>query len=149
METCDWTTRLSAYHDGELSADDAAAVEQHIAQCPACQHELRQYRRLSLILGQTEMPNPSSAVVASIKRQLQWEGNPMLLRLARQLTGVAAAVLVGGALWLITANTSSSAAPIPVHDWEAAAVSPTADASQQNSGDVQLAEWIETDLSRK
>jgi anti-sigma factor RsiW len=149
MTPCDCTIRLSAYHDGELHAPEAAAFEQHVIDCPACQRELRQYRRLSLILGRAEAPEPPATMVASIKRQLEWEGNPVLLHLARRMTGVAAAVLVAGALWLVTANASSNAAPIPVHDWEAAAVSPTADASQQNTTDVQLAEWIETDLSRK
>jgi anti-sigma factor RsiW len=149
MAACEWTIRLSAYHDGELSPAEAAIVERHLAECPACQRELRQLRRLSLIVGRAEAAAPSATTVASIKRQLEWEGNPMVLHLARRMTGVAAAVLLAGALWLVTANTFSGAAPIPVHDWEAAAVSPMADASQQNGADVQLAEWIETDLSRK
>ena len=32
-------SRLSAYQDGELNADDSAAIESHLAGCPACRLE--------------------------------------------------------------------------------------------------------------
>lgn len=148
MNTCSWTSRLGAYHDGELPAPEAAALEAHLGDCALCQRELRDYRRLSLMLGRIDIPELSVSSVARIKRQIQREGNVFILRFARRMTGVAAALLLAGTLWLINANTSNVAAA-PVNDWEAAAVSPNVDATQQNTGAVQLAMWIQTDLSRK
>ena len=147
MPSCDWTTSLSAYHDGELSAVDSARVEEHLATCQECRRELGQYRRLSLMLGKADIPELSSVALANMKRRIDWEGNLVILRLARRMTGVAAAVLLAGMLWLVTASSSGSAAPSVMNDWEAAAVSPSTDTVQQNSSDVQLAEFIETDLS--
>ncbi|QEG35788.1 anti-sigma factor family protein [Bythopirellula goksoeyrii] len=39
--------RLSAYHDSELSQEDAAQVAAHLAKCPTCTEELASYVRLS------------------------------------------------------------------------------------------------------
>lgn len=148
MASCDWTTSLSAYHDGELSAVDSARIEEHLATCQECRRELGQYRRLSLMLGKADIPELSSASLANMKRRIDWEGNLVIYRLARRMTGVAAAVLLAGTVWMVTASSSgASAAPSPMNDWEAAAVSPNTDTVQQNSSDVQLAEFIETDLS--
>lgn len=41
-----WTDRLSEYLDGELAADDRAALEAHLAGCPACTETLGQLRRV-------------------------------------------------------------------------------------------------------
>lgn len=149
MTECEWTIRLSAYHDGELPEADVMAVEQHVSQCPACQRDLRQYRKLSVLIGREEIPELAGATLEKMKDAIEWEGNPVILRLARRMTGIAAAVVIGGALWLMTGNSLASNTPTPLHDWEAAAVSPVADATQPNTGDAQLAEWIVTDLSRK
>ena len=149
MVCCDWSNRLSAYHDGELSEADAASVESHLATCQICRYELGQYRQMALMLNRADIPELSAKALAGMKQQIDWEGNLVILRFARRMTGIAAAVLLAGTFWLVSANSSGGAAPSQVHDWEAAAVSPNADAMQQNPGDVQLAEWIETDLSRK
>jgi anti-sigma factor RsiW len=148
MNSCSWTTRLSAYHDGELSSSDAMSVETHLAGCSLCQRELRDYRRMSLMVGRVDIPDMPVGALSQIKRQIRSEGNLLILRVARRMTGVAAAVLVAGCFWLMRANADANV-PTPVNDWEAAAVSPNVDATQQNPGDVQLAEWIQTDLARK
>lgn len=36
MDNGHWTDRLSDYHDGELSPDECAAAERHMAACPEC-----------------------------------------------------------------------------------------------------------------
>jgi hypothetical protein len=123
-------------------------MEAHLPGCALCQRELRDYRRLSLMVGQADIPELAASTLTRMKRQIHREGNLLILRMARRMTGVAAAVLVAGSIWLMSVN-SSDTTPTQVHDWEAAAVSPSVDSSQQNTGDVQLAEWIETDLSRK
>jgi hypothetical protein len=40
MNECPFQVRIEAYHDGELDAAERAAVERHVAQCPACAADL-------------------------------------------------------------------------------------------------------------
>jgi anti-sigma factor RsiW len=39
-----WAELVSAYHDGELSADQAAEVERHLADCQTCAEWLEHLR---------------------------------------------------------------------------------------------------------
>ena len=39
-----WTTRLSAYLDGELSVDECADLERHLESCDQCRIDLKQLR---------------------------------------------------------------------------------------------------------
>jgi anti-sigma factor RsiW len=42
--TPEWGERISAYHDGELSADEASQVERHLASCSTCARWLEELR---------------------------------------------------------------------------------------------------------
>jgi anti-sigma factor RsiW len=44
---CDFTEKLMAWVDKELSDNDAAAVERHLQGCPECRDRLDTYRRVS------------------------------------------------------------------------------------------------------
>ena len=44
---CDVQTKLVAWLDGELSAEEAAGVGHHIGTCPECRSRLETYKRLS------------------------------------------------------------------------------------------------------
>ena len=44
---CDFTEKLMAWVDKELSDNDAAAVERHLQGCPECRDRLDTYRQLS------------------------------------------------------------------------------------------------------
>jgi anti-sigma factor RsiW len=51
--------QLSAHADGELSAEDARAVEEHLAQCAGCaweQQRLRQLTFLTALVPEEETP---------------------------------------------------------------------------------------------
>ncbi|HEU5441062.1 MAG TPA: zf-HC2 domain-containing protein [Ktedonobacterales bacterium] len=55
----DWDAqreRLSAYLDGELTPDEAAALERHLADCHACQTELASLREVRALLGALPPP---------------------------------------------------------------------------------------------
>ena len=140
MSTCRQTRRLSAYHDGEVSAEEHAALEAHLAECPACAAELERLRRLSALLAQTMRPVASPRPTAPGPRARAAD----LGRVARTFLAVAASVLLVCAAWLWGARASDpSAEPIPV--WEAAACQGTLAAGSQE----QLAQWIVLDLERK
>ncbi|MGH9942143.1 MAG: anti-sigma factor family protein [Pyrinomonadaceae bacterium] len=51
---------LSAYLDGELAADDRAAVERHLGACPRCRVEYDQLRFASRALTHFTMPEMSA-----------------------------------------------------------------------------------------
>lgn len=44
---CDFTEKLMAWVDKELSGNDAAAVERHLPGCPECRDRVDTYRRVS------------------------------------------------------------------------------------------------------
>ena len=46
MNDCEEASRLTAYHDGELSPSDRAQFERHLSQCPRCAAELGRIRKL-------------------------------------------------------------------------------------------------------
>jgi anti-sigma factor RsiW len=51
MNNCEQRHRLDAYHDGELSAPERAALERHIRDCTRCGAELEAMRRMTSILA--------------------------------------------------------------------------------------------------
>jgi hypothetical protein len=46
--------QLSAYYDGELSAEERRAVDSHLPECPDCQSVLRRWLQLSRVLAVAE-----------------------------------------------------------------------------------------------
>jgi anti-sigma factor RsiW len=61
--TCNsWTEKLDVYFDGELPADEARALDEHVRQCPACTAEsLRrlQLKRAVHAAGRRFVPDPA------------------------------------------------------------------------------------------
>jgi len=60
--------RLSAYLDGELSAEEAVQVEQHLAACAECRARLRALERITVTLRQARplVPPPTPAHSAAL-----------------------------------------------------------------------------------
>ena len=161
MSDCNENIRLGAYHDGELTPDEAARVEAHVRDCPACAEELRALRQISGLFAAgagLDVPELRPMKLAQVHRAIDAEGNIGLLRLVRQLTGVAAAILVGGTVWLVSTSGAGPVAPagvsadaVSVADWEIPAMAPNAAAATENAaagGDVQFAQFVVSDLSR-
>ncbi|MDH7484903.1 MAG: zf-HC2 domain-containing protein [Anaerolineae bacterium] len=97
---------LSAYLDGQVTAQERLQVEQHLAACAACAHELETLRYTTQLLRTVPPVSVPRAFTlaeaevgrAAVRRQITW--------LARTLQGTAAlvaalllAVLVGDILW--------------------------------------------------
>lgn len=101
-KTCDqFAEKLVDYADGELPADESAAVIQHVATCPRCRETLAALRK-SLALAQTiwqadEATLRDSSPVANV---FQSPTRKRGVTIARRVAAIAAGVflLLGGTL---------------------------------------------------
>ncbi len=105
---CSWVLEhLYAYLDGELSPADAAAFQEHLNSCPACQAALQQAKAVDeLLLEHTALVEPPAGLVQQVMSAIEQEPQPQgeILPFApkrahwgRRLGGVAvaAALLIG------------------------------------------------------
>jgi anti-sigma factor RsiW len=108
--SCD-SEALSAYHDQELDAVGRHKIEQHLAECAACQEELAQLVALDTELG-TQLPwePPEAAIaravmvsreaVASRERPAGWLRRLFTARVAVPVPALAlAAALLAAVAW--------------------------------------------------
>jgi anti-sigma factor RsiW len=143
MNGCGDGRRLGAYHDGELTGAERAALEAHLRRCPGCAAELERLRRLSSLVaaaGRTGMPRPA---LARLHRAVDDLSATDLGRLAKTLLAVAASVLMVCGVWLWQANGGEPAGAIPVWETVAAQGQTAATGTEE-----QLAQWIVRDLER-
>lgn len=148
MASCENVREVNRYHDGELSADEARRLADHVRGCASCREELASLRALSRLLSAAAPAEPPEALCDRLCRNVQPHRDRVILRTARALTAAAAAVLVacGAALWL---RAGDRPAPLrPPSSWEslAAATSPAermgTEADLEDSVDVQIARAI-------
>src|SRR5947208_7899134 len=97
MTTCDRTSEVHAYHDGELSPAESAAFEAHLAECGGCREMLEEIRRVSRQIGTAPLPLMPAGFPARLRdafvlaREARERG---LRKLTGWMTAAAAAVLV-------------------------------------------------------
>ena len=70
---------LSAYHDGELSGEQAVTVANHVESCELCAAELNSFESLGSALKQTPMPAKPSDLWQRIERELPTVAKPVRL----------------------------------------------------------------------
>lgn len=89
--------RLSAYLDGEVSADDRTALEAHLPGCAQCQHELAALRQTRALLATLPAPSlPRSFMLpAEPARIAGGSREPAWSRPAQALGSIAAMVGLG------------------------------------------------------
>jgi len=112
---------LCAYIDGELNAKDAAAVEAHLASCPACawdKQTLEQTARLMSRVPKVAVPHSfvvrEAQVSAPAKTGFFTSARMIYLRGATATAGVLLAAVVAGDVWLRpVAVTPVALAPAP------------------------------------
>lgn len=144
MSECEYAQRLSACHDGEVSADEQAALEAHLRQCPACAAEWRRLGALARLLAAARPEMPPEAL-SRLHRATRAMVAADLGRMAKTLMAVAAAILLACGLTLWRSDADGAAAKrIPL--WETAAV--TRQAAPASVAEDQLALWIIRDLER-
>ncbi len=105
--------QLSAYHDGELPADHHAAMSVHLAWCEACMKRIDQLRQISALLASNAPDGLSQISLRRIHSKLDEVIERGLIRWAWEVSGIAAAVLLAGSIWLAKASDPSVAASVP------------------------------------
>ena len=106
MNTCEFETRLSAYHDNELSAADRAAVEQHLTGCADCRAELASIVSMSTVFALNVPAGLSQIGQHRLHKNIDRQLERSLVRLSWALSGIAAAIVVVGSIWLQRAGTN-------------------------------------------
>jgi anti-sigma factor RsiW len=91
---CDYSAKLVAWIDGELSGQEMADVERHCQECGECRTRLEQYQQVSSAL------NEYCDALAAVKTQ------PRRLRLLAGLSVAAAAVLAVTVGWILVRSHS-------------------------------------------
>jgi anti-sigma factor RsiW len=149
---CDRAGEVHAYHDGELEAPRARALEAHLEGCAACRELLEELRGLSGLFGRAEMAAMPQIAMARLEASWSRNSERALLRITSWMTGVAAAVLIGALLaWSnVTGEpakvTARAKGPVVAADPVvlATAAEPPGEA---NSDLIQVAQWMADDLS--
>jgi anti-sigma factor RsiW len=91
---CDGT-RVTAYVDEVLSAEDRAAVEAHLATCPTCRDQEAFERGLRQRMRTLPVPELPAALEARVRRELRRRPVPAAVRWLPLAAGIALAVLWG------------------------------------------------------
>lgn len=90
---CDWCDdRLEAWLDGDLPADEAAAMEAHVAGCQRCRRQASLARRIQSGLRDLEQPSCPESIAADLADRTRHR--------RRRLAPALAAGLLAGALGL-------------------------------------------------
>jgi anti-sigma factor RsiW len=72
-----WTDRLSEYLDGDLSADECAALEAHLRACPACRSTVDGLRRV-MTSAHTLVDRPVGDLWYGISARIGAEAGPVV-----------------------------------------------------------------------
>ena len=132
------TTRISPYHDGEVSGTERIAIEAHLGECEQCRTELEMLRALSRAMMSLQAPawgNPAKQRLHTTIAQSQLR---LIERLAGALGAMAAMVAIAAVLWSNSASNTATAANSP-EQWEQAAVQLTA---IDTTAEISTAEWV-------
>ena len=142
--SCD-LTQLHRYHDGELDAPSAAAVEKHLLSCARCDEALASLKRMSAQLQSASRSEPGSEAVAAWTDAMKTaaEEDRGVLRIASWLSAAAAALLV---VTMLSSNvdprdvvqTAGVGEVIPL---------PLAPRDDAEPATLETAEWIAMDLA--
>ncbi len=96
---------LSAFMDGELATNTAEKVEQHLATCATCSHELAQFQQLSGLVSGADLDAGKNAKMINLP---SWE------LLEKRMNSGRSALPVDSA---IGSRVTQVAAPRSIHNW--------------------------------
>jgi len=91
---CD-ATRITAYVDGALPAEDGAAVEAHIAVCPSCRDQEAFERGLRERMRALPTPEMGPLLERRVRRELRRQTVPAAVRWLPLVAGLALTILWG------------------------------------------------------
>jgi anti-sigma factor RsiW len=146
---------LSAYLDGELSADDRAAVERHVTLCPDCAERLLDLALASRVLRELPFDDITEPELARLHEAVTADAaDDAIWRLGATLGLVAASFLIVGLAWLNTTPLTSgrpgavaTSPPPAAPAWERVAMTLEAgplpaEGDQAELADARFADWM-------
>ena len=152
---CSFSNRISAYHDGELDAEEDADMERHLRQCPQCATELAEISSLSALFTENEPPRLSQIARHRLHKNadglMAQRAEADVIRVVRVLRAVAACVVVVGSIWLLQSPPTNSSQELPqaqVPPWLEVAVTATAQTTQLDTT-TPAAAWYLADFSSR
>jgi anti-sigma factor RsiW len=139
--------QLSAYHDGELAPADREALSAHLLLCKLCMDRIEQLKQISSIIASSTPVGMSQIALHRLHARIDEVMEPVwekgLIRWAWEVSGIAAAILLVGSIYLAMAGDSSNAsASVSVPPWVASRAS--ADPAVGESA-TPAAEWYLVD----
>lgn len=151
--SCEKTSQVHAYHDGELPDDQRQAMQAHLEVCDQCRRLLEDLRRLSSLMATAPLPAVPQAALnrmhgswwAARRRQ-----DRALRRLAGWMTFAAAAAAIALVFWPLGSGSGrpdvSEGEPVTV--WEELTYIPPITTREDPASElVQVAQWMANDLS--
>lgn len=149
MADCELARRLSAYHDGELPADEARALEAHLLDCADCRRELEQLRHVSDLFAAVELPTISAEVLDRVRERASAARDRGIIRFMKTCTAIAASVLMFCCVWLALGSDASAREPGFNSPIERATLMTPSEIGTSAGSDNALMQWIVQDLSRE
>lgn len=157
MSGCNNFIKAHAYHDREMSAAERQAFESHLQDCPDCQVELGNVRRMSRALVAYQTPEPRAHWLAELQRGADKRvplPDAEVLRTLRPMAAAAAVVLACGVGWMGFRARPGSATSSPGDAGmslaaDSAAANFKAASPTQEQDQLQMAQWIVADLNHE
>jgi anti-sigma factor RsiW len=146
--SCENSAQVHAYHDGDLSEEQRASLEAHLAVCAECRELLEDLQRLSAMFATVPLPEMPPRAINKMygsywaARQKQDRGIRLL---AEWLTAAAAVVLLVAQIGTSPVTTRPEAAETAWVD-TIAFIPPSEPRDNPNSQLMQVAQFMATDL---
>jgi len=122
-------------------------MDRHLAQCPDCAAVLEQLRSMSRLFADSEVPRLSQISMRRVHRRVESVMDEPLVRTARILSAIAAAVLIVGSFWLVRVGGMGRSMATQVSStppWAGIAASPDAEMTMV-SASTPAAQWYLAD----
>lgn len=149
--SCDRSTQVHLYHDGELPAGEREALEAHLRSCDECQAVLTELRSLSRLFAAAPMTQIQPDAMQRLRETRYVLPDAGVLKIAGWLTAAAAAVLIAALPMLPREDRHTQPQPVAVASTNAdvldVAVTPPTEADNSRNDLVALAQWMSDDLS--
>jgi anti-sigma factor RsiW len=146
--SCEWSSQIHLYHDGELPVEQRAAVEAHLQSCVDCHALLTELRGLSGLFARSSMTGIEPAAMQRLRDRRYILPDTGVLRIAGWLTAAAAAVLLAALPMLHREDRANDTALVASADvLDTVAVTPPTDVENSHNDLVALAQWMSDDLT--
>lgn len=111
MKHEEWRLLVSAYCDGEVTPEERAQVEAHLAECAECAEALAVYRRLGRAVRALPRGTPSRTLWLRVQEGLSRPARPLWRRLLPVASAVAVLLVAVAVGLLLRPTPSGPAAP--------------------------------------